>query len=321
MNDIADHEAQFHDHGEQVDAPYPQMSEHPLRTFLGEITASGEDGTYTITEQIYDGEWINGTAPGEYVGAAARDINQYTEGQVGDLILCWEQYTGDGVIEVTCDVLRLPPSDESAGNILYHTDGSGLAWLEIGANGTALTSDGTIPEWTTVTDELVGVDAEATPGYLGAAGCDGVLRVDCTLTYTDGGDWVTLGVTYSGMLAVDAEATPGYLGAAANDGILRVDSSMGYADGGDFITLSALDRMVASAAEQTPGYLDDVTAGHDPWIVLTEANDVLTWTHGGPGSEAHTGGSDSTVVNVSLDAFGHVRWIKDGNGFYGPEAP
>lgn len=43
------------------------------------------------------------------------------------------------------------------------------------------------------TDEKVGVDAAATPGYLGAAFNDGVLRVDSTnIDYTDGGDYVTL---------------------------------------------------------------------------------------------------------------------------------
>lgn len=41
----------------------------------------------------------------------------------------------------------------------------------------------------------VGIDAGATPGYLGAANNDGVLRTDGTITYTDGGDFVTLNVT------------------------------------------------------------------------------------------------------------------------------
>ena len=43
-------------------------------------------------------------------------------------------------------------------------------------------------------DENVGVDAGATAGYLGAAFNDGVLRTDTGMTYTDGGDFVTLGV-------------------------------------------------------------------------------------------------------------------------------
>jgi len=43
----------------------------------------------------------------------------------------------------------------------------------------------------------VGIDAGATPGYLGAAGSDGVLRVADPLTYTDGGDYATLGIDES----------------------------------------------------------------------------------------------------------------------------
>lgn len=43
-------------------------------------------------------------------------------------------------------------------------------------------------------DEKVGIDSVATPGYLGAASNDGVLRTGEGLSYTDGGDFVTLDV-------------------------------------------------------------------------------------------------------------------------------
>jgi hypothetical protein len=42
------------------------------------------------------------------------------------------------------------------------------------------------------TDEAVAVDAAATPGFLGAAAGDGVLRTSTPLSYTDGGDFVTI---------------------------------------------------------------------------------------------------------------------------------
>ncbi|KKL10861.1 hypothetical protein LCGC14_2551580, partial [marine sediment metagenome] len=41
-------------------------------------------------------------------------------------------------------------------------------------------------------DVKVGVDVGATAGFLGAASSDGVLRTGAGLTYTDGGDFVTL---------------------------------------------------------------------------------------------------------------------------------
>ena len=43
-------------------------------------------------------------------------------------------------------------------------------------------------------DVKVAVDSGATAGFLGAASSDGVLRTDATLTYSDGGDFVTIGV-------------------------------------------------------------------------------------------------------------------------------
>ncbi len=49
------------------------------------------------------------------------------------------------------------------------------------------------------TDQLVGVDGDATPGFLGAANNDGVLRTDSPLTYSDGGDYVTLGMDESAI--------------------------------------------------------------------------------------------------------------------------
>jgi len=42
------------------------------------------------------------------------------------------------------------------------------------------------------TDEAVAIDALATPGFLGAADSDGVLRTSTPLSYTDGGDFVTI---------------------------------------------------------------------------------------------------------------------------------
>ena len=48
-------------------------------------------------------------------------------------------------------------------------------------------------------DEKVAIDGSATAGYLGAASTDGVLRSDNTLSYTDGGDYITLSVDESNM--------------------------------------------------------------------------------------------------------------------------
>ena len=46
----------------------------------------------------------------------------------------------------------------------------------------------------TLADAKVGVDSVATPDYLGNAAGDGALRVDSTLDYTDGGNFITIGL-------------------------------------------------------------------------------------------------------------------------------
>lgn len=72
------------------------------------------------------------------------------------------------------------------------------------------------------TDELVSIDSGATPGYIGAAAGDGILRTDAPLTYTDGGDFVTLGLNAS--LDDLSDVT---ISGIADKQILRYDSVSG----------------------------------------------------------------------------------------------
>lgn len=80
-------------------------------------------------------------------------------------------------------------------------------------NNQILKYNSTTALWTpaadgTGTDVKVGIDSGATAGYLGAASSDGVLRTDSDLTYTDGGNFVTLGLaatpTVTGLQASGA---------------------------------------------------------------------------------------------------------------------
>ena len=64
---------------------------------------------------------------------------------------------------------------------------------------TSATSEKKMTRWNFVAglalgDDKVAVDAAATSGYIGAASSDGVLRTGSKLSYTDGGDFVTLDV-------------------------------------------------------------------------------------------------------------------------------
>jgi hypothetical protein len=89
----------------------------------------------------------------------------------------------------------------------------------------------------TTSDELIKIDAAATAGYLGAASNDGVLRTGVGLTYTDGGNFVTLAVDgFSAYTSEDSDTvdmlvahaylaqTDGFVSAniiADNDEVLR----------------------------------------------------------------------------------------------------
>ena len=50
-------------------------------------------------------------------------------------------------------------------------------------------------------DEKVKIDAAATAGYLGAANNDGILRTGAGLSYTDGGDFITIGYDINSLVA------------------------------------------------------------------------------------------------------------------------
>ena len=69
-------------------------------------------------------------------------------------------------------------------------------------------------------DEKVKIDAAANAGYLGAASNDGVLRTGAGLSYTDGGDFITLAVD---QVLEDLDT----LGAPASDGQFIVATGVG----------------------------------------------------------------------------------------------
>ena len=116
--------------------------------------------------------------------------------------------------------------------------------------------DAIIPD----TDAKVGVDAVATPDYLGIAGSDGALRVDATLDYADGGDFVTLGLDATLKSNYDA----GYSHISA-DGSSHsfIDQSVvsGSSPTFDQITLSSTPTNGTDGA--TKDYVDGLIQGLD----------------------------------------------------------
>ncbi len=153
----------------------------------------------------------------------------------------------------------------------------------------------------------VGVDSGATPDYIGAAANDGVLRVTVTngLTYTDGGNYITL--------AFDAD----YADISGNDAATDVTAAEleDLTDGGSADALHTHPKLVAQPKAITvedPTNAEDITIWRtDVAITVTQIAAVLvgaltpsvTYTirfgtdRSATGTEVVTAGS--TVTSVS----------------------
>jgi len=132
-----------------------------------------------------------------------------------------------------------------------------------GGAGEGLSTDGVGNlSWTSFPDEKVGVDSGAAAGYLGAAGDDGVLRVGAPLSYTDGGDFVTLGV--DGTVLVDGDF--------ASAGIMMTDGAGTYSilpGGEDAVTDHNLWIGTGAAANLAEGGQHNLFVGEQAGYSLT----------------------------------------------------
>lgn len=177
-------------------------------------------------------------------------------------------------------------------------------------------------------DYRVAVDDDALPGTLGAAANDGVLRVTITngLTYTDGGDFITIGfdADYADITAndattditaaemetltdgsnadalhvhasitddrvkVDAAATADYIGDTNANGVIRTGALLTYVDGGDFVTIN-----VAEGSLTHDNLISGTIASHDTTATgaelteLTDGSTTTLHTHSGLTPGAH----------------------------------
>lgn len=162
------------------------------------------------------------------------------------------------------------------------------------------------------TDNKVGIDVDATAGYLGAAFNDGVLRTSTGLSYADGGNFITL-TTNDGQIVHDNLS-----GYDANDHIdhtgITLTAGSGIAGGGDISTGRTFDLDINSLAAATIAAGDFVPF----WdITATATNKKITFTnfeglldHGslaGTGDDDHTiyllaDGSRDLTGNLAVDA-------------------
>ena len=100
----------------------------------------------------------------------------------------------------------------------------------------------------------VKVDTAALPDFIGATGADGVLRVSGLLSYTDGGDFVTIGITNA---AIDHDQLTNYL---ASEHFTMLDEDN-----------MASDSDTQAATQQSiKKYVDDSVALQNEFVELTD---------------------------------------------------
>jgi len=148
--------------------------------------------------KVRGGRWMHGgTVYDADYGTGLTDLSSALSLSNSDTNIVYAKLDTDAA-EVTVDADTSLPADTAT---TFHWR---LATFTLDASGnmTGISIEwhgGNIGPTYSSDDEKVGVDADATPGYLGAASNDGVLRVDSSLTYTDGGDFVTIAVNESSL--------------------------------------------------------------------------------------------------------------------------
>lgn len=213
---------------------------------VGKIDSETGSGVYVVTQQTgSSGSWAAVASTHRYYQISMRDINGTTGIALTTVVTFWEQLDSDGTVELVGEVLKLPASP-TIGDILYGTSGK-LEWLSIGNVNNVLTA-GSVPQWVAPVAK-VKVDSGATAGFIGENFDNGVVRTGTGLTWTDGGDSITIALDSNHVnclisgheagrtVAVDPGATPGYLGIAVGDGVLRFTADFAVTDGGNFITI------------------------------------------------------------------------------------
>jgi hypothetical protein len=162
-------------------------------------------------------------------------------------------------------------------------------------------------------DELVKIDASATGGYIGNAGSDGVLRTEASLSYTDGGDHVTLGVADGGISTAKIAAD------AVTDAKLA-DNAVGteHIQDGDIATADLANNSVTGAkiALGSDAAGDIMYNNGTDWVRLPKgsADQVLTMNDAGttPNWEAPSGGGGGggggvTKIQANYNAKGRCN--------------
>lgn len=189
-------------------------------------------------------------------------------------------------------------------------------------------------------DEKVKIDAVATAGYIGAASSDGVLRTGSPISYTDGGDYVTLDIATDGINDTHIDWGTGVNQVSAVD--------IPIADGGAIITATEVEGalqenrtaidlntthrgssgtdhsdVVLNTTHRTSDgsdhtYIDqDVTSGSSPTFTRTNITGTLSIARGGTGqTTAQAAINALTQVSGATDEYVLTKDTATGNAIW-----
>jgi len=186
-------------------------------------------------------------------------------------------------------------SDPNANRLMLWDDTDGaVKWVTVGSGLTYDHATYTLSS-TGGTDSKVAVDSGATPDYIGNSDLNGVLRTNSPITYTDGGDYITLGVD---VAAIDHDSLSGVI---ANEHVdhstVLISAGTGLTGGGDItanrtLSLSHLGIENLTDPNSNRLMLWDDTDNSVKWVTIGSG---LTYDHA-TYTLSSSGGSDTKVA-------------------------
>ena len=185
----------------------------------------------------------------------------------------------------------MPDELKQVGDPIVGTDVSNDLVLKgyITAAGGLYAYWGTPPGVTNIAiDVLVAVSTNSSAaGYLGETDTDGVIRVDSSMGYSNGVDYITLSAL-DNKVAISTNGEAGYIGETRSDGVLRATTALTYVNGpgSDYITLG-VDYDVLATGLVGVGIGEDIRHTDLLWggSVAGDAgqnldHDARYWAHG-----------------------------------------
>lgn len=121
------------------------------------------------------------------------------------------------------------------------------------------------------TDEKVKVDSAATAGYIGASSTDGVLRTGGNLTYTDGGDYVTIDANITSLSNTFSLSTHNHTGVYQPlDADLTAIAALGFSSTG-FLRKIGVNAYDVDTTTYLTAEVNDLSAAVT-WANVPDAN-------------------------------------------------